>query len=739
MKPNTADVIFVFPPAAGNAGAFKNHLGVSYLRTVLAHNGISTVQYTNEHPGTIREIAREILDYRPCIVGFTVYDPNFLLSVAISDAIKHQQPNVKIIFGGPTPTFIPAEILESYDIVDACVMGEAEETGVRIFPALLDDHFLSDTQAGIAFRRDDKIVCNTLPPLVGSDCRIARSELDSTPSPYLSGILSDGRTGVLSGRGCTHHCQYCVFATLGRKKLRVHSIERVVDELEFIADQQKRTGEHYLVDIHDDAFTLLPERAKELCQMIADRNLGLFLSCITRADMIDDEMMRIMREAGFTSLAFGLESAVPSVLRAIGKVRPPDWPDPGFEPERHFIEQVRKSIISAKRHGFSAGVSIILGLPTETAEDGAVTLRFVKEMPVDYYVHNFLSVFPGTPLWETHDRYGIKCMFNSSGLPVTYEYAYDTTKLKPRPKCSLEQDAYKIKLLATDALYGCETDSTAAGKIGAVVLYVQDMSDNLASWLVQILSVGGIVVHVYPHLKRTEESLKLDTDQCLVYERMVPARYYIQLIPEKHGNEISERWRFICAGVDIYRKHKPDLVTLRFSNGPAPLIDWLKGEQVAESLCEVSGYLNQPGELNDFLNRVKEQNISQYLRRKPVPPDLKYPGRWLHGRTPCLKLTRIEVDRKGLVRCCRHGLPIGKIGDTQDSLLIRLRNFISEAEHRRGCNSCPSILCPRCPFPGVDDHTYCGIFDKNERVINLLNRIRIYARLPYIFNNQDEV
>ena len=736
MKPSASDVIFVFPPATGNIGAFKEHLGVAYLRTVLGRDGIKTIQYMNERPATIKAVANEILDHRPRIVGFTIYDSNFLLAVALSSAIKQQQPDVQVIFGGPTPTFMASGILERYSIVDACVMGEAEGTGTQIFSSLLDGHLLPDTQEGIAFRRDGRIICNGLPPLVGSGCQNTQSALDSTPSPYLSGILTDGRTGVLSGRGCTYHCQYCVFATLGRKKLRLHSIERVVAELELIAEQQKRSGDHYVVAIQDDAFTLLPKRAKELCQMIADRNLGLVLSCITRADMIDDELLRLMREAGIISLAFGLESAVPSVLRAIGKVKPPDWSDPGLEPERHFLEQVRTSITGAKKYGFSVGISIILGLPTETEADGAETLRFVKKMAVDFYIHNFLWVFPGTPLWETHDRYGIKCMFDSTGLPATYEYAYVINKLRPRPKCSLEGDANLIKLLTTDALYGCEAGSTYEGNIGVVIVNAPEISGNLASWLAQILNVGGIVVQLYPHLKRNEETLKLDNDRCLLNEYMVPVRYYVQLLPKKQVNEIDERWRIVCAGVELYRNHKPDLVTLMFSNGPMPLINWSKGESPVDSLCEVSGYISQPDELIDLLDRLGEQDVSEYLRRMLIPPDLKYSGRWVSGRAPCLKLTRIEVDDQGQVHCCRHSLPIGKIGDTRESLLQRLRNFFQEAEQRRGCNNCPNAFCPRCPFPGIDDQTYCEIFSNHERVLRLLDGIRVYARLPYIIAKQ---
>jgi radical SAM superfamily enzyme YgiQ (UPF0313 family) len=736
MKSNPADIVFVFPPAHGNIGAFKNHLGVAYLRTALAKEGIATTQYVNERPGTIDAVAADILEHRPRIVGFTVYDANFLLALSLASAVKDRRPDVRVVFGGPTATFGAAQILEHHDVVDLCVMGEAEETGARIFSALLDGHSLEDDQPGVAFRQHGKLVSSGLPPLVGADCPTAQSALDTTPSPYLSGILTDGHVGVLTGRGCTHHCQYCVFASLGRKKLRVHSIERVIAELEFISQQQKRTNERYIVAIHDDTFTLLPKRAKELCQAIADRNLGLILSCITRADALDDELLQLMREAGFISLAFGLESAVPSVLRATGKVRPPDWSDPDLEPERHFVEQVRASVIGAKKHGFSVGISIILGLPTESAEDGAATLRFVKEMPVDFYMHNFLWVFPGTPLWETHERYGIKCLLNPMGLPMTYEYAYDITKLRPRPKCSLEQDAYTIRLLTTGAIYACETDSAEPGSIGTVVLHAPELSTATAQWIARILGVGGIVIQIYPKLKRDEEEQRLYVDRCTFGDNMIPGRHHVQVIPKKSGNQTDEFWRIACSGVDLYARHKPHLISFMSSNGSTPLLDWLKGMPAPGTICDVSDYLPQPDELNHFLDEFGEQDIGSFLGSKPIPPDLKYPGRWLPGKAPCLKLSRIEVDSQGLVRCCRHGEPLGKMGDTKESLAQRLGELVRQAEERRGCTACPNLHCPRCPFPGVDDQTYCHIMTNQVPVLRMLNWIHLYARLPLLLNNQ---
>lgn len=734
MEANNSDIIFVFPPAYGNLGAFKNHLGVAYLRSALAKNGITTSQYLNDQPGTIDMVATDIIKHNPRIIGFTIYDANFILALTLARAIKQQNPKIQVVMGGPTSTFGAKQIMEYHDVVDVCVMGEAEETGTAIFTAMLNGHTLDDAQQGVCFRRNGTVVCNELSPLVGSQYHDIQSALDSTPSPYLSGILTDGRTGVLTGRGCTHHCQYCAFAALGRKKLRLHSIDRVLAELEYIAEQQKRTGDHYIVPIHDDAFTLFPERAKKLCQSIADRNFGLVLSCITRADSLDDELLKLMHDAGFSSLAFGLESAVPSVLRATGKVRPPDFPNPDLEPERHFIEQVKMGVIGAKKHGFNVGISIILGLPTETSEDGLNTLRFVKKLPVDFYMHNFLWVFPGTPLWETHERYGIGCALNPMGLPTTYEYAYDVSKLRPRPKCSLEHDAHLVRLFTIYALYSCESVIAKDKSISTVILNTSELSVRDATWLTQVLNLGGIVIQVYPRLKRSEVQAKLYNDRCTLSDNMVPARHHIQVY-RKSSDKEDRQWQISCSGVDLYTRHKPHLLSFNSSNNPDPLLDWLKGVPVTDTFCDVSDSLRQPDELVDFLRTADEPDIGERMRRMPIPPNVKYIGRWIQDKAPCFGLKRIEVDEQGNVRCCRHGQPIGMVGDTRESMARRLSDLARDAEKRRGCDECPNEKCTRCPFPGVSDQAYCNAMKNHTKTLQLLRRVHTYGRLPFVLEN----
>jgi radical SAM superfamily enzyme YgiQ (UPF0313 family) len=727
-----SEVVFVFPPGPGNAGAFKNHLGAAYVRAALAREGMTTAQYLNASPGTIDQVATDIVEQKCPIVGFTVYDSNARLCLALSQSIKAWKPETKIVFGGPTATFSAQPLMEKNAVIDVCVIGEAEETAGRIFGKLLDGD-LNEMQEGVAFRRDGEVVCTRLAPLVGCGRPGAQGTLDVTPSPYLSGILSNGREGVLTGRGCTHHCQYCCFAALGRMNLRLHSIERVVAELECIAEYQTRTGEHYPVTIFDDAFTLITPRAKLLCKALADRECKLQLHCITRADTVDEELIKLMKEAGFIRISFGLESAVPSVLRAIGKVRPPDWHDPDLAPERQFLERIRTGVFLARKYGLRVGVSIILGLPTETRADGEETLRFVEALPIDGYTHNFLWVFAGTPLWRTHKEHGIICSLDKIGLPETTRYAYKVEGIRPGPRSELREGAMLIQHLTADAVFGCDSPSRTGQGTSEVVLEADELKPHIAEWLRSTLNVGGTVVQVYPKMTSKEWQARIKTDRQVISEHLVPTGRYLQVRPWKKDKQSNaETWIVTCAGMDVYALRMPKSVTIRATNDAVPLVNWIRGKLARVEVCEISKSIPQPEELHRLMDQIESDKWASALQKMLPPPQVKYPGRWLCGGAPCASLRRIEISGREEIRCCRLAKSIGKVGDGLEALSRKREEAAAEVELRRGCATCGNTECPRCPYPGIDDQIYCQTIKTQKRARLLLHWIQSYSRLPLI-------
>ena len=730
-----SDIVFVFPPAPGHVALFTNHLGVAYLRAVLAASSVKSRQYVNRRPGTIAEVARDVLSSRPEVVGFTAYDANFRLCLAIASAIKQQRPSTRVILGGPTATFNARELLRRHAAIDLYFEGETEEIGPSVIRGLIEGKYPRSDQTGVAFRFEGELICNPSSPLVGGDADPSGS-LDIVPSPYLSGILEDGNTGILTGRGCTHRCQYCCFAALARNKLRLHSIERVLAELHYIHEHQRRTGRTYAVSILDDAFTLLPERAKALCDEIVRSGLKLKLSCLTRADTIDDELLQLMRAAGFVSVSFGLESAVPSVLRASGKVRPPDCPEKDLTPERLFLEQVRQSVISAKKLGFHVGVSIILGLPKETPADGEATLRFVQSLPVDSYTHNFLRLIPGTPLWETQRRHNLQCAIDDVGLPGPTKHTYEVTRLRPGKKCVLEEKAAFVRELAADSVHDCQSPGTGRDGFSTIVIHADEVNADLAKWLQSHLEVGGTVLQLYPPLNKGKREQNTARDRQTVARNLVPHRYYIQLFRKRAG---SDQLTVATSGLDLYQAHKPSLVSINSSRSSSPMLEWMRSGQTTCELCEVPPDVLRSGELKAFDKLVRSTSKSFPLEDMAIPPRITYPGRWLQEASSCKSLSRVEVDSEGHIRCCWLGEPLGTVADSKQDLLDRFSQFVQAAEQRRGCGSCTVKECPRCTFPGVDDQTYCETIKQSLPLLRTLGLVQVCSRLMSTVARQQDL
>ncbi|MBU7018746.1 MAG: cobalamin B12-binding domain-containing protein, partial [Theionarchaea archaeon] len=223
------DMIFVFPPIP-RGFLFTYHLGAGYIRSYV-QNSVETAQFVTNRKMSTPDIVKGILDYNPLRVGFTCYDANYAYVRILARLIKRTSPDVTIIVGGPTATFSAEEIMEHTPEIDVCVRGEGEETVLELMQK--DD---LEGIRGITFRSGPRIMTTPDRPLITGGRGKGR-ELDVLPSPYLTGsIPPDGKSGILTARGCVYHCIYCNFSTMFNHTIRYHSIERVIQELKLLSD-----------------------------------------------------------------------------------------------------------------------------------------------------------------------------------------------------------------------------------------------------------------------------------------------------------------------------------------------------------------------------------------------------------------------------------------------------------------------------------------------------------------------
>jgi anaerobic magnesium-protoporphyrin IX monomethyl ester cyclase len=726
----SAPIELLFPPGLGDVGHWHPHLGMGYLQAALAGRGVLATQFLPPAGAGAAQVSDKILSRRPRVVGFSVYDSNLRACLNLANRIKSAQPSTWIVFGGPAPTLAWKWILRVHASVDLCVLGESEETGPALFEGLAEE---PDKQRdvwprlpGLAYRLDGHVVSTGLAPLAGA-AGPADAPLDCLRSPYLSGVLTDGRSGVTTARGCTYGCVYCCFAALGRRSHRMHSPERVVDELTVLADHMRLRGDYYTVPIYDDTFGLHRARTREICEGIVQRGLRLKLSCLTRGDILDLETLQLMRRAGFSSLGLGLESAVPSVLRTIGKVRPPDSRLDGYEPELEYLARFQDTVRWAKSLGFVVGVSIMMGLPAETEVDGAKTVQFVEDLSVDHYMHNILRVVPGTPLWNSQERHGIASCDGTLGLPVTTRWPYDWSRIRPGRRSEVRARAANLRWRAITTLWSCGMPAADSRGLSVALVHANGLTTESANWLADTLGIGGLLFQVYTDSRLLAERGRLATDRETAIGAHIPYRRFLQVVPEGDDGP-TRRWRILSELSDSLERHSPELLTLSAQTGDSPLESWAAARSRTADVWETLPPLLSCACRAQLEARVRSLPIGRLMFAQAPPPVMTYSGRWTDLKPPCLGLGRIEIDDRGALRVCRHGDALGTVGDPLTAIAERLEGLWRAAVERRALFCRTTNGVPGCPFPNLDDRSYCAMFDEQQP--SLWRALDFLARAP---------
>ncbi|MEK6977536.1 MAG: radical SAM protein [Candidatus Hydrothermarchaeota archaeon] len=183
----------------------------------------------------------------------------------------------------------------------------------------------------------------------------------------------------MGSRGCPYRCSYCAKEMQGGYRAR--PVPKILEELKAL----KARGVTHL-SFTDETFTLKKARVLELCREMASRGLGMRWTCQTRAELLDDELMRAMKEAGCTWIGVGFESASEEVRERAGK--------------KIVLDDVRRAVELGKRHGVTVNLFMISFLPGETYATLDESLEFVRQEKPPLLSTVIATPIPGTRLWE---------------------------------------------------------------------------------------------------------------------------------------------------------------------------------------------------------------------------------------------------------------------------------------------------------------------------------------------------
>lgn len=376
-------VLLVFPDyKGGHFGALRPPAGLGYIAETLKANSIEYDVLDMAAGASQADLDSKISAFRPDLIGISMMTFMYKRSYEIIRYIKQSHPSADIIAGGPHISTVREKVLEECPELDCGAVLEGEQT---ILELCRGENPSSIT--GLIYRKNGEIIFN------GE--RAFSEDLDIIPSPGFDKFPLDKyvteEIGIVSSRGCPHGCIYCpVKAAIG-KKWRRRSAESIVSELQYWYDRGYRQ-----FSMLDDNFTFDRQRVVDICAMIKAGNLkDIELNCNNgvRADKVDYELLKLMKEAGFAYLAFGVEGGNDKILKNINK---------GIK-----MEAIEQAIKDALALGYKVTLFFIVGSPGETMDDIRDSINLALKYPVfDARFYNLIP-FPQSRLyeWVTENNY----------------------------------------------------------------------------------------------------------------------------------------------------------------------------------------------------------------------------------------------------------------------------------------------------------------------------------------------
>jgi radical SAM superfamily enzyme YgiQ (UPF0313 family) len=349
---------------------------------------------------TDADLLKRVVDLQPKWVGFTVMTPAVKLVARLSEQIKKNLKDVKIILGGIHPTTLADETFRDIPYADFVVRGEGNDVLVELL-AHLDKRQNSlslNSIQGLSYLDNGNVKNNsTRPPI---------SDLNLLPMPawYLLpmerykayrffGWTHQPRqpyAALFSSWGCPAKCSFCSSRLMHGKVVRYRSPENVISEIDFLVKNYNVRN----LCFEDDCFTAKKSHVFEICSLLQKRGYPLAMMCQSRADFINEGVLVELKKTGFTWISYGVESGAQEILNRVDK--------------KLALEKLIYAIDMTHRLGLRTHLNFIIGLPGENADTIKRTVKFARRLRGDSYGFSFATPFPKTKIWDDVESSGIQ-------------------------------------------------------------------------------------------------------------------------------------------------------------------------------------------------------------------------------------------------------------------------------------------------------------------------------------------
>lgn len=353
-------------------------VGLLTLATIMKKEVSDTYAYSE----SISKIKWEdVLDAD--IVFISIFTFNANRGYELAQYVK-QHSHAKVVMGGLHASMHYTEAVHFCDLV---LLGEGDESILELVRAWKKD--LPLTFPGFAYLQNGECVMTGQPmPPQNIDTIPDRSLL------YRYQKMAGHNTiwgQVHASRGCPHNCDYCALIHHFGRKVRTRSVESVLNDIRICIKfhDEKHHRLTKMLWITDDNFFADRNWAISVLNAIIDSEIDYHFTIQARYEVgFDDEMLELLKQAGFDELAMGIEFLEDEAFEQYHK--------------KSTYQSILDAVKNIQRHGIRTRGLFIVGADNHEIGVGKRLAEFVIENNISGVLIQSMYFVPGTPVYETH-------------------------------------------------------------------------------------------------------------------------------------------------------------------------------------------------------------------------------------------------------------------------------------------------------------------------------------------------
>jgi len=381
-------ILFVYPNIIDFACQLGQYnMGIGYLSAVLKRDGHDVSVFNIYKRISKKEFIERVVNEKPDLIAFSATSHMFPFVRQYCNWLLQEGLRFKTICGGVHATLLPQEVIETKGIDMVCV-GEGENALSQLSQKLQSGEDISDIN-NIWIKTQSDIKKNPVGPLV--------ENLDDLPFPDRNVFNREelrygtsGRLVMSASRGCPYNCTYCCNHALKgiypnkQKFLRFRSVENVIAEIKQVFKEQPFFNS---VLFHDDILFLNKNWARNFVTLFK-KELNVPFSCNSRPEIMDEETVSMLKEAGCFRVCIGVESGKDHISNNVLK-------------RRIKADHIRRAFKLCRSAGIEAYSFNMVGIPHETPRDVMETVKLNSEISSDLFQVTIFYPYVGTQLYDT--------------------------------------------------------------------------------------------------------------------------------------------------------------------------------------------------------------------------------------------------------------------------------------------------------------------------------------------------